>query len=144
MAHMRIGYLYAQDKESGYPRPAGVLAATTGVSGTPDCVDLKFHPAFSALDIRFSVAEDVTISRITVSSTDGTPVSGDYEAIFDGEEWKYQPSSSKTSHLTVMALQIADSEGVSLSAGDQARSLAFLLSLQYDGLNVDLLTVDGK
>lgn len=44
----------------------------------------------------------------------------------------------------VMALQIADSEGVSLSAGDQARFLAFLLPLQYDGLNVDLLTADGK
>ena len=46
--------------------------------------------------------------------------------------------------LTVMALQMADSEGVSLSAGDQARFLSFLLPLQYDGLNVDLLTADGK
>lgn len=44
----------------------------------------------------------------------------------------------------MMALQMADSEGVSLSAGDQARFLSFLLPLQYDGLNVDLPTADGK
>lgn len=121
-----------------------MLAAATGISGMPESVDLKFQPAFSALDIRFSVTEDITISRISVSSSDGTPVAGDYKAEFDGSEWKYRQSSNQTGNSSVMALQIAGSEGISLSAGDEARFLAFLLPLQYDGLNVDLLTADGK
>lgn len=123
---------------------AKMVAAHENVSNTDRKVNLPFTPAFSVLDITFTASESVTISRIVVSSTDGTPVAGDYTASFNGSKWTFNTTTDATKRSSLMAIQINGTAGITLAAGATARFYAFLLPVEYAGLRVDLLTPDGK
>ena len=121
-----------------------MLASQTGVSRTEESITLSFVPAYSTVDIVFTASEDVTISRIVVSSTDGTPVVADYKARFTDSSWDFEPIEGTSCISSRMAIQIGDGSGVQMSAGAKASFRAFLLPHEYAGLKVDLLTPDGK
>lgn len=123
---------------------AKMVAAKSGVPTASKSVNMPFTPAFSVLDITFTASESVTISRIVVSSTDGTPVAGDYTASFNGSKWTFNTTTDATKRSSLMAIQINGTAGITLAAGATARFYAFLLPVEYAGLRVDLLTPDGK
>lgn len=123
---------------------AKMVAAKSGVPTASKSVNMPFTPAFSVLDITFTASADVTISRIVVSSTDGTPVAGDYTASFNGSKWTFNTTTDATKRSSLMAIQINGTAGITLAAGATARFYAFLLPVEYAGLRVDLLTPDGK
>ena len=118
-----------------------LVATQIGVSCTEESMTLPFVSAYSNVDIVFTASEDVNISRIVVSSVDGTPVVGEYKARFTGSNCNFEPISGISSR---MAIQIDADSGVLLSSGTQACFRAFLLPNEYAGLKVDLLTPDGK
>ena len=119
-----------------------MLAALKVDSPTDDVLTLSFKPAYSLLDIMFTASEEVTVNRIVVSSTDGTPVVGGYKVKHDGTDWVYTPDAEGVSSR--MAIQVNGKDGLKLSSGASAHFYALLMPLNYSGLKVDILTPEGK
>ena len=120
-----------------------LVAAAENVAPS-ELVNIDFEPAFSMLDISFVASEDVVINRIVVRSLDATPVAGDFVATYSGAGWQFTPAENAKNLSTVMALQVSGSGGLALAAGEKAQFYALLMPLEYEDLEVDLLTSDGK
>lgn len=120
-----------------------LVAASERVAPS-ESVDMSFVPAFSLLDISFTATEDVAVSRIVVRSTDSTPIAGDFEASYSGSKWQFAPTAGAENLSSVVALQINGSKGLELAAGEKAVFYAALMPMQYEALEVDVITSEGK
>lgn len=135
-----------QTETNSVPDLSMTYMLSTGKAGkaTFDPINLAFEPAYSLLDITFTATETVTISRIVVSSTDGSPVAGKYSVKYDGNDWVYTPDTEPTNISSRLAVQINGKDGMTVASGAEAHFHALLMPLEYNGLKVDLLTPDGK